>query len=160
MKKYVLIILSLFLVACSGDDDKKDSIDKPSLSDISGVWDIGEVYDSGEDQYYMVIKDHGELIYYDYYGDLYDQGNDCYWTYKASITDLGNGSFEIVDEDNEAYVVETSIVNDKITFIDEEYGLQSYPRSSLTESDFTPLCEETVLSPTTKKQLKLFHLKK
>ncbi len=158
MKKVLTLILSsLFLVACGGDDNKENSIDEPSLSQISGVWDMTETYNGEEDKYYVVIKDYGEMISYDYDGDSYDKGEDCYWKFTDSITDLGSGFFEVIDESNYVYTLNASISKNKLTFA---YGgeVQSYPKSSLQESEFVPLCDEVILrSSTAKEQPKLFY---
>lgn len=137
-----LTISSIFLVACGGGSGNGGSdILTPSLSDIAGTWDDSETVGEEVDKKYVVIKDYGELITYDYDGDSFDQGSDCYYRFTDSITDLGNGSFEIVDDSSFRYEVAIAVSNNQLT-VTSVNGTSTSPSSSLTESDFIPLCNE------------------
>jgi len=142
MKKLLaLTISSLMLVGCGSGNE--GNITTPSLSEISSVWDMTETDEFGEDQVYLVIKDSGEFIIYDYDGDTWDQGEDCYYKYSETITDLGDGSFEISEYSGEYNTFNLSLSDNKLTVINspETYSL---PKSSLEESDFVPLCDELI----------------
>lgn len=150
MKKILaLTISSLFLVACGGggSSDNGSNNDQPSLSDISGIWDARETDGDEVDELYLVIKDYGEIITYDYDGDSYDQGSDCYYKYTdETITDLGNGNFEIYEDYWGSYNVKLHISdNQLIGDFSDGYSF-SMPKSSLKESDFVPLCNEYSMS--------------
>ncbi|MCP4323505.1 MAG: hypothetical protein GY787_16975 [Alteromonadales bacterium] len=152
MKKVlVLTISSLFLVACGGnggsDSSQKSNIDEPSLSDISGIWDESETIDEKVDVIYSVIKDHGELILYDYDGDSYHNGDDCYYKYSFTITDLGGGAFEVYTP--EANVNISIVLSDnKLIATHSDGSSFTTEKSSIQESELSPLCSELTRSST------------
>jgi len=154
MKKVlVLTISSLFLMACGSGESTTESttesnIGKPSLSEISGVWDLTETDEFGEDQLYVAIKESGEFVIYDYDGDSWDQGEDCYYKFSETITDLGNGSFEISEYGGEYSISNISLSENQLTVTESSETL-SFPKSSLQESDFVPLCDEVTTNPST-----------
>jgi hypothetical protein len=167
MKKFLaLSFTSLFLVACNSDDNTTENtqsanIAQPSLAQIDGVWDFTETSQSGEDQIYFAINsDTNEYIIYDYLADSYDNGPDCYLKVSEVITDLGDGLFELSQFGDDYFQVNFSITNYQLN---DNY--ETYPRSSLTESDFTPLCDffdfdvEPLKSLTSEKSMKIFNLK-
>lgn len=145
MKKLLaLSISSLFLVACGSENSSNENNNtEPSLSEISTVWDLTETDELGEDQVYLAIKDSGEFIIYDYYGDTWDQGEDCYYKFSETITDLGNGSFEISEYGGDYTIHNISLVDNQLMVINSS-GTYSTPESSLSESDFVPLCDESI----------------
>lgn len=146
MKKLLaLTISSLFLVACGGDDStNSNNIGKPSLSQISGVWDLTETDEFGEDQLYLAIKDSGEFIIYDYDGDTWDQGEDCYYKFSETITDLGSGAFEISEYMGDYSTSNISLTENQLAVV-ETSEKHTFPRASLQESDFVPLCDEVIV---------------
>jgi hypothetical protein len=167
MKKFLaLSFTSLFLVACNSDDNTTENtqsanIAQPSLAQIDGVWDFTETSQSGEDQIYFAINsDTNEYVIYDYLADSYDNGPDCYLKVSEVITDLGDGLFELSQFGDDYFQVNFSITNYQLN---DNY--ETYPRSSLTESDFTPLCDffdfdvEPLKSLTSEKSMKIFNLK-
>jgi len=169
MKKFLaLSFTSLFLVACNSDDNTTENtqsanIAQPSLAQIDGVWDFTETSQSGEDQIYVSIdSDTNEYVIYDYFGDSFDQGPDCYLKYSEVITDLGGGLFELSEFGVDYFQFNFLITNNQLQLRDD---YETYPRSSLTESDFTPLCDffdfdvEPLKSLTSEKSMKIFNLK-
>jgi hypothetical protein len=167
MKKFLaLSFTSLFLVACNSDDNTTENtqsanIAQPSLAQIDGVWDFTETSQSGEDRIYFAIDSNtNEYVIYDYLADSYDNGPDCYLKINEVITDLGDGLFELSQFGDDYFQVNFSITNYQLN---DNY--ETYPRSSLTESDFTPLCDffdfdvEPLKSLTSEKSMKIFNLK-
>jgi hypothetical protein len=172
MKKFLaLSFTSLFLVACNSDDNTTEdtqsaNIAQPSLAQIDGVWDYTETSQSAVDQIYVSIdSDNNEYIIYDYFGDSFDSGSDCYFKYNEVINDLGFGRFELsnsseINNSIAYFQVNISITNNQLVLND-----LTYPRSSLTESDFTPLCDEfayevgSLTGLTLEKSMKIFNLK-
>lgn len=167
MNKFLaLSFTSLFLVACNSDDSTTENtqsanIAQPSLAQIAGVWDFTETSQLGEDQIYFAINsDTNEYVIYDYLADSYDNGPDCYLKVSEVITDLGDGLFELSQFGDDYFQVNFSITNYQLN---DNY--ETYPRSLLTESDFTPLCDffdfdvEPLKSLTSEKRLKIFNLK-
>ena len=146
MKKIVAItVLSFFLAACDSDDKADPSnIEEPSLSEISAVWEWTRISGDKEEQQYLVVKDHGQIIYYDYDGDSWDQGEDCYYKTTKIITDLGSGNFEIINDDGEYGTSRVSLVDNTLTILGES-DTTSFPKSSKNETDFTPLCEDSII---------------
>ena len=154
MKKVLLLTLSsLFLTACDIEITTPDT-DTPatgasSLADISGVWNLGNTSDQEVDKGltnaipYLLITEAGKYSTYAYLdwsdSDAEQIGTpDCYIYEGKSITDLGEGIFEINDSasdtsDTFAYtIVEDQLVVDGF----------SYSKASLQESDLIPLCED------------------
>lgn len=153
MKKILaLTISSLFLVACggggSGSSDNRSNNEQPSLSDISATWDAKVTVGEEVDEIYLVIKDHGEMVLYDYDGDSYDDGSDCYYKYSVAITDLGDGFFEIYGDVADTHTVKLEISDSQLFD-----GVDYMPESSLKESDFVPLCSDYSMSAKTAKDL-------
>lgn len=151
MKKILFITLAcLFIVGCDDDDNaaNSDNAEQPSLAQISGVWDFTDTYE-GEDEKdiaYLVIKDHGEFIIYDYLGDAFDQGSDCYFQVNSSITDLGNGEFEI-GTFGEFFTLNMSTSNSDLILTEASSGdSAAFPSTALTEDDFTPNCLDVFTS--------------
>lgn len=131
-------------MACGSDSSTNESnIAKPSLSQISGVWDLTETDEDGEDQIYLAIKDNGEFIIYDYDGDTWDQGEDCYYKFSETITDLGNGSFEISAYGGDYSTSDISLSDNQLTVTDSS-ETYAFPKALLQESDFIPLCDEVI----------------
>jgi len=147
MKKILLITLAcLFIVGCEDDESSSnnENLAQPSLAQISKTWDLTETDEFGEDVVYLVVKDHGEFIIYDYDGDSWDEGDECYYKLTSTITDLGDGSFEIAACEDYYPVVDMSISEGRLAISDEE-GAYSYPEATLEESEFVPLCDEFTL---------------
>jgi len=134
------------------DNTEKSNIAEPSLSDISGVWDSTDLFDGKQDQSYFVIKGYGVITSYDYMGDEVDSAlgevKDCY--HKGNVeflTDLGDGTFETFNlENGEFDTLNMTISDNKLTIKSAEDDLAPFPKSSLSESDFTPLCESVSIN--------------
>lgn len=50
-----------------------------SASNISGIYDLTALSESGDDVVYLEIADDGTLIYYDYQQDAFDEADNCYF---------------------------------------------------------------------------------
>ncbi|MDM8543720.1 hypothetical protein QUF90_21815 [Desulfococcaceae bacterium HSG9] len=148
MKKIiVLLFLSSFLVACGGGSDSGDgggsgeiNTDTPSLAEISGVWDFTRPTSVGDDDvFYMVFRTNGSYIEYDYLGDAFNNGTPCYRRELGSITDLGNGDFEVIDGQGNRLVLHFTRSGSLLTYSDGT-TTQTASATPLQESDFLPEC--------------------
>lgn len=137
----VYTLFSMLLSACGSDDESsKSNISSPSLSEVSGVWDLTSGSEDDLDIRYLVIKDHGEFIFYSLEMGEHEQDGECYRKHIESITDLGDGVFEVSEEEGTEYVMyNMSIVNSQITIEGSTYTW-TFPKSTYLESDFTPFC--------------------
>jgi len=153
MKKLLIITLLFFLNTISGcgDGGGNDSngnssnlIDNPTptLSDIVGVWDYVGDDDEVEDIYYMVIRETGEILGYDFMGDDFDQGKDCYEVdYDDEwLTEMGGGRFNLSTSDGDKMIFDAKIEDGLLVVDSLAYGRETYLRKNLSESDLTPLC--------------------
>jgi len=141
------------LAACggSGSDGGSDDInnDSPSLSDISGIYDSGSTEDGVKDEIYLVIRSDGTWTEYDYDGDAFDEGDNCYYKNSGTIEDYGDGEFEIEAEIEGISIsrsLDIALVDNGIEVSGGNEGgnidMETYPSSTLSESDFIPLCSE------------------
>ena len=161
MKKILALTISSLLLSACGSSTVNETVnetvdvsnDKPSLSDISAVWDFSEVDEGVENKLYVEIKDTSELTIYSYFdgsigiifGDSF--GESCYNQTSEIITDLGDGLFEISEGGSDYNTSKMSLSEDQLiitevpdTASDTVPDTVSYPKSSLTETDFVPLC--------------------
>jgi hypothetical protein len=134
-----LAVLSIALTGCSSGDSSNDS--DPLLSDISGVWDASRTFGQEVDEYYVIIKESGVTVSYDYDGDSFDQGDNCYYKYSDAISGLGNDDFEIILEDGNIINASMKVSNNDLVVTVNDFT-QTWPKSSLQESDFSPLCSD------------------
>jgi hypothetical protein len=151
-----IVLLGLTGCGGGGSDSSSDeaslsevsaaiSNDAPSLSEIAGVWDASITIDNEVDEVYIVFKDYGDVIIYDYLGDTFDQGVDCYYQSIESITDLGDGSFEIVSDYSEDIIINIALSGGDLIGTNS-YGEFTFSKASLEESDFSPLCSDIFTS--------------
>ncbi len=159
MKKIiVLLFLSSFLATCGGGGDGGDNggggsgainTDTPSLEQISGVWDATKTSTLGGTPYeyieYTVITSDSWFASYDYQNDAYAnaQGvfDDCYNIQYFTITDLGGGNFELINNQTGARgVAHFSRDNNLLTVTPSDNSSQVLISTTLQESDFTPVC--------------------
>ena len=146
LKPITLTSILIALTACGGGGDGGDGGDTaPSLSGISGVWDFSTTYDQELDERYYFINASGVLVDYDYQGDSYDQGPNCFYNYSASIFDLGNGEFLVIAPDGDEYNFSAAIYENTLVVLEDGETFRGY-KSSLQESDFTPLCDDIISS--------------
>jgi len=149
MKKILSLSACLLLAACggSGSDSGSDDInnDSPSLSDLSGIYDSSYTEDDVKDEMYLVIRSDGTWTEYDFDGDAFDEGDNCYYEYSGTVEDYGDGEFKIEGE----FIIESldiALVDNGIEITGEDESgnvvVYTYPSSTLSESDFIPLCSE------------------
>ena len=141
--KYLSIPLILVLAACGGEDD---SSTPATLADLVGVWDGSETVEQKRDELYTVIQESGDFVSYDYMGDSADNGENCYEKSNgASIADQGAGEFIISSQFAADETVSITVSGNSMSLFgeDDEGAYRSNAvKSSLLESDFTPLCAE------------------
>lgn len=141
MVNKIIIIFSLFiLVACSsGGGGGNGGNTVPG--DFVGVWDVSTDYGAmGIDEYYTVIRSDGTGTDYDYAGDSFDNVANCYWIDNYTITHQGGDSFQLRYSDNTTFDFTATVSNDVMTYTIPGFGTRNAPRSTLQESDFTPVC--------------------
>lgn len=106
-----------------------------ALTDITGVWQEDDPFgfDSilgASDEVYEIYKSDGTHIRIDYYMSL-----NCYDKYIEEYSDLGNGDIVRGDDDPYNFTIEGNTMT--VTYQGQTNILT---RSTLTESDFTPIC--------------------
>jgi len=111
----------------------------PTLSDLAGVWDATEVTGQSTDVIYTVFKTNGIINIYDYDGDSAGDGFYCYYKDVSSIEDKGNGNFIVTADFDDIFNTRISLSGNEMTVTDS-FGTGVIVRSSLSESSFTPLC--------------------
>ncbi|MCE2572719.1 hypothetical protein [Motilimonas eburnea] len=132
--------MSLVLAACGGSGSNSDLRAKEaSLVNISGVWDASELIDDKQDEFYVVIKDHGEISFYDYMGDEYDNLDNCYQNVSYSLTDLGDDLFEMVTNLSVVSNIKAQLDGDRLVLTRNDES-QTLIKSNRLESSFSPLC--------------------
>lgn len=157
MKKIFVLILSSFLLTACGVEieteeassgDNQSSSDITSLAAISGVWNLSSNSDKNVDEDvteatpYLFITESGQYNTYVYIDwSEFDKAStntaNCYFYEEESIADLGDGSFEVINNnENTAKTTTFKIAEEQLM-----HGDYSYSKSSLEESDLTPLCE-------------------
>lgn len=158
MKKVILSVAILSLIGCGSDDDSPST---PS-GGVSGSVNAEGVWDGTEDgdEIYLVVKS-GVWIEYDYLGDSYDNGPNCYTSYILDIENRGDNTYRVFYPnltDSEYSDVKITQSNNNLNFevIAREISdanasdfapvgyAFSYKPSTLSESDFSPLCGEDV----------------
>ena len=140
-----IAISGIFLTGCGSSDSGEVSrtVTEPSITDISGIWDGTEIKDGVKDIRYIVVKDYGEIVIYNYTDDLYDKGIDCYNKHSMTATDLGDGIFELMQGDM-FMKVGFSLIDSELVY-NGPGDPQTYPKSDYSESDFSPICEGSTL---------------
>lgn len=127
-----------------------DAMNNPSdpLASIAGVWDFAEELElSGHDEKYVVIKEDGSYISYDYLGDE----SASYWDDYANCYDRSEGTLEKAESGNYTLTLEGGFDFENHLSLTEEGklyaatdlfgGLENTGTLvTLLESDFTPLC--------------------
>ncbi len=141
MKRLLAVsIFNIFLVACGGSNSSGSS-SATSLSDIVGVYDNALIENQAVDESYIVIKQDGQFIEYDYQGDSFDLGLNCYVIVDTMITDLGAGRFELSDDTG--FSLEVGITHTENSFtlsFDNTSETLEMKRSILLENELTPQC--------------------
>ena len=129
------------MAACGSSDDD-DSAIVASLDDVTGVWDANGKYGAEEDEVNIIIKSDGTLTIFDFDGDTYDQGDDCYDKVINTFTDLGNGNFQMVNDNDSPDNMKITKSGNKLTVVFADGSdTRILILSSLVETDFVPLCE-------------------
>lgn len=140
MKRFLFAsVFSIFLVACGGSSSGNNS--DTSLSDIVGVYDNTSIKDQGVDESYIVIKQDGQFIEYDYQGDSFHLGLNCYVIINTMITDFGTGKFELSDNSGYSQMVGISHTENSFTLSSDDFSdTLTLKKSTLLEKDFIPQC--------------------
>lgn len=152
MRKWICLFLlqpfmAVLLTGCieieeNGDEDGNAENIPTS---ITGVWNMTTDEGSeGIDEYYLVIRSNGDILYYDYMGDTYDQGDNCYRIYSGSERIEWRSGINYIwhyTESNNTESLPTSleIVNSQLIETTDLWTLE-YPATSLLESDLSPEC--------------------
>lgn len=141
-----------FITACGGSDsDVSNNVtsgqsrsSEISLEEFIGTYKL-IFEDAPNDEYFVVVRDDGEYIEYDFDGDSFDMGENCYFRFPYDITEIGSNSFEIVDEFDSFKFRLDRIRNGFNATLFEANGESDnfeviFENSTLLESDFTPEC--------------------
>ena len=96
---------------------------------------------------FSIITADGGVVEYDYDGDSFDGGDNCFYKYDGiELTDQGEGSFLVQSGGIEVVTYKVTLSGDtmtrSVTSENSSYSFTSV-RTDLTESDFTPLCDDT-----------------
>ena len=160
MKKILAITLSsLFLAACGTETTALTeattstfSTETPSLTQISGVWNLTNTPKTDETVEieeghtiatpYLLISEAGTYSTYVYieWSESHKANvgtPNCYFHDDQAIQDFGNGSFGTINAEDQS--ISTSYTIDQGKLVDGDF---SYEKTSLKEADLTPLCDE------------------
>lgn len=118
-----------------------------SISEFEGVWDASIDYGSAgiEELYFDIQGD--TLTYYNYLGDDFDNGDNCYFLDDTNtISNLGNGTFSFTGSlssgfDGSPSKFQVDLRSEGPVIIYESGLYQSLVSTTMTVSDFTPLCD-------------------
>jgi peptidoglycan hydrolase-like protein with peptidoglycan-binding domain len=116
---------------------------------LAGIWDLSFTADTefggtGIDERYMILKEDGAGVEYDYEGDGFGSDNNCYTTTSFRLIPLDEDddyTYLPDDADDETvvlnFVATTNFLN--VANASESYR---YPRATqfLNEADFVPVC--------------------
>jgi len=115
-------------------DNSNGSVNGP-LTDIAGVWKQDDGYFWTSDrgaagEVYDIYRQDGTYITFAYY-----IGEGCYDNSAGDYTDLGDGNISIDGDNPYNFILNVNTMT--VSYLNESYTAQ---RSSLMESDFTPIC--------------------
>ncbi|MGH1485961.1 MAG: hypothetical protein ACRBCI_07035 [Cellvibrionaceae bacterium] len=134
--KYTVLLSGIFFLTACGSSGGNSNDSTITLADMVGVWDDTREDRSGNTNIeYIVIKNDGARIDYDYQGDSSDNGANCYEASNYSFLDLGNGTFQLTFPDGDTTDLNASIFNDVLTWSNSTESI-SFPKINLNESDF------------------------
>ncbi|OUS36652.1 hypothetical protein A9R00_11460 [Oleispira antarctica] len=146
MKLFIYILFAMMVTACGGsnsDSSNNGNENSPgiSLESMVGIWDATSESEGDIAEIYYSIKENGEWIEYFYQGDSLDNSENCYTTSKYTVEHLGDNEFEITFSEDESNSFNISIDGNDLVFINSDSTFR-FSKSSLLESDFSPLCDE------------------
>jgi len=130
--------------------DETFSTETPSLTQISGVWDLTTTPKTDEPVEeedtiatpYLLISEAGTYSTYVYieWSESHKANvgtPNCYFHDDQAIQDLGNGSFGTINAQDQS--ISTSYKIEQGQLVDGDF---SYEKTSLQEADLIPLCDE------------------